>query len=240
MRYFKNKKAFYNSKEFYDFKTMLMHKRVNEYGELLCEECGKVLLHRHDTIPHHTPIALTDENCNDTNISLNENNIQMICFRCHNKLEHRFSSYKRSVYLVVGSPCSGKTTWVKENANSQEDLILDFDNIWEAISINKKYVKPNRLKPIAFALRECLMEQIKMRTGSWINCYVLSTEPYVMNRKRLVDMLGVDEIIYMDSTREECIQRLYENPNGRNIEEYTNYINNYYDNFQSDDLLNIY
>lgn len=235
MKYYKNKQQFYNSKEFYDFKTLLMHKRVNQCGELQCEECGKVLLKRSDTIPHHCKIPLTNENVNDRNISLNEDNIQIVCFQCHNKIEKRFSSYKRSVYLIVGSPCSGKSTWVKENANGQEDLILDFDNIWEAISINKRYIKPNRIKPIAFALRECLMEQIKMRTGSWVNCYILSTEPYVMNRKRLIDSLGIDEVIYMDTTKEECLQRLYKDPNGRSVEEYEQYINNYYDNFQSED-----
>lgn len=235
MRYFKNKKAFYNSQEFYDFKTLLMKKRENEYGELLCEECGKVLLHRQDTIPHHTPIALTDENCNDPNISLNEKNIQMVCFKCHNKIEHRFSSYKRSVYLVVGSPCSGKTSWIKENANAQEDLILDFDNLWQAISINERYVKPNRLKPVAFALRECLMEQIKMRTGSWVNCFILSTEAFVMNRKRLVDSLGIDEVIYMDTSESECIKRLHENPGGRDIKLYEKLIHDYYSNFQSEE-----
>lgn len=237
MRYFQNKKQFYNSKEFYDFKTLLIQKRTNELGELHCEECGKVLLHRHDTIPHHCKIPLTNENINDVNITLNEDNIQLVCFQCHNKIEKRFSSYKRSVYLIVGSPCSGKSSWVKENANGQEDLVLDFDNLWKAISTNERYIKPNRLKPIAFALRECLMEQIKMRTGSWVNCYILSTEPYVMNRKRLIDSLGVDEVIYLDIPKEECIKRLYENPDGRNIEEYEGYINNFYDNFQSDDLI---
>lgn len=235
MRYFKNKKQFYNSKEFYNFKTLLIQKRIEQYGDLKCEECGKVLLHRHDTIPHHSKIPLTDENCNDVNISLNEDNIQLVCFKCHNKIEHRFSSYKRSVYLVVGSPCSGKSSWVKENANGQEDLILDFDNIWEAISVNERYIKPNRLKPIAFALRECLMEQIKMRAGSWINCYILTTEPYVMNRQRLINSLGIDEVIYIDTTKEECIKRLHEKPDGRNIDEYTSFINNFYDNFQYED-----
>lgn len=237
MRYFQNKKQFYNSKEFYDFKTMLMHKRTNEYGELLCEECGKVLLKRCDTIPHHCKIPLTDENCNDVNISLNEDNIQMVCFKCHNKIEKRFCKVEKKVFLVVGAACSGKTTFVRENANGEEDIILDFDQLWQAISINDKYVKPNRLKPVAFAMRECLMEQIKIRNGKWINAWIISTEPYVMNRKRLCDSLGVDEIIYMDTTKEECLDRLHQNPQGRDIESYEKFINDYYQNFQSDELL---
>ena len=237
MRYFAKVHDFYKSKEWQQLKVVLMEKRRNEKGELLCEHCGKPIFKTFDCIPHHYKIPLSLENVNDPNISLNEDNLMLVHFKCHNELEKRFSSYKRSVYLVVGSPCSGKSSWVKENANGQEDLILDFDNLWEAISINDRYIKPNRLKPIAFALRECLLEQIKMRTGSWINCYIISTEPYVMARKRLIDSLGIDEVIFMDTTKEECLKRLHENPNGRNIEEYEQYINNFYDNFQSDELL---
>ena len=37
MRYYKNKHAFYNSKEFSQVKQMLMHKRVNEKGEYTYE-----------------------------------------------------------------------------------------------------------------------------------------------------------------------------------------------------------
>lgn len=231
MRYFKNKKQFYDSKEFYDYKTLLMQKRTNERGELLCEECGKLLLKRSDTIPHHCKIPLTDENVNDVNISLNDDNIQLVCFKCHNKIEKRFTKVERKVYLIVGAPCSGKSTFVRENA-TEDDVILDFDQLWQAISINPKYKKPNRLKPVAFAMRECLMEQIKMRNGKWIDGYILSTDPYVMNRKRLCDSLGIDEVIYMDATKEECLKRLYNDSQGRDIELYEQLINDFYNHFQ--------
>lgn len=234
MRYFTKVHDFYKSKEWKQLKQILMEKRRNEYGELICEHCGLPIMATYDCIPHHYKIPLTIENVNDANISLNEDNLMLVHFKCHNTLEHRFSSYKRSVYLIVGASCSGKSSWVEQNA-TEDDLILDFDKIWQMISINPKYKKPNRLKPVAFAIRESIMEQIKMRNGKWINAYILSTEPYVMNRKRLCDSLGVDETIFMDTTREECIKRLYENPQGRDIKEYEEYINNYYDNFQPDE-----
>lgn len=236
MRYFTKVKDFYNSKEWKQLKEILMIKRRNQNGELICEHCNEPILHTYDCIPHHYKTPLTIKNVNDPNISLNEDNLMLVHFKCHNKLEHRFSSYERKVYLVVGASCSGKSTWVEKNA-TEDDLILDFDKIWQMISINPKYKKPNRLKPVAFAIRESLMDQIKMRNGKWVNAYILSTEPYVMNRKRLIDNLGIDEVIYMDTPKEECIKRLYDNPNGRDIEEYTNYINSFYDNFQEDELL---
>ena len=238
MRFYQNKKQFYNSKEFYDFKTMLMHKRLNENGELCCEECGKILLHRYDTIPHHNKIPLTDENVNDRSISLSEDNIQIVCFQCHNKIEKRFCSFQRNVYFVHGSMCSGKNTWIEKNADS-ESLILDMDKIWQMISINEKYKKPNRLKPVVFAIRECIFEQIKMRNGKWSDCYILSTEPFVMNRKRLYDTLGVTEIIHIDTDKQTCLERLTKNPEGRNIEEWSKYIDDYFTNFQPDELLDV-
>lgn len=237
MRYFTKVDDFYKCKEWRQLKEILMNERVNENGELICEYCKRPILHTYDCIPHHYKIPLTLENVNDPNVSLNKDNLMLVHFKCHNKLEHRFSKYERKVYLIVGASCSGKTTFVKENAVGEEDLILDFDNIWQSISINDRYVKPNRLKPIAFAMRECLMQQIKMRVGKWVNCYVLSTEPYVMNRKRLCDELGVNEVIYMDTSKEECIKRLHNNPQGRDIELYERLINEYYENFQGDDLL---
>ena len=234
MKYFNKVHDFYKSKEWKQLKEILMSERRNENGELLCEHCGKIILHTYDCIPHHYKIPLSLENINDPKVTLNKDNLMLVHFKCHNELEKRFCSYKRSVYLIVGASCSGKSSWVEEQATT-DDLILDFDKIWQAISINKKYIKPNRLKPVAFAMRECLMEQIKMRAGKWVNCYIISTEPYVMNRKRLCDTLGVDETIFMTTTREECLTRLRENPNGRDIEEYEAYINNFYDNFQEDD-----
>ena len=235
MRYFTKVHDFYKCNEWKKLKQILMQERVNEKGELLCEHCGKPIFHTYDCIPHHYKIPLSLENVNDPNVSLNKDNLMLVHFKCHNEIEKRFCSFQRKVYLVNGAPCSGKSTFVEENA-TRDDLILDFDKIWESISINPKHIKSNRIKPIAFALRECLLEQIKMRSGSWVNCYIISTEPYVMNRKMLCDRVRADETIFMDAKREECIERLINDPQGRNIEEYTRFINNYYDNFQGDEL----
>lgn len=237
MRHFNKIIDFYKSKEWKQLKEILMDERLNEDGELLCEHCGKPMLHTYDCIPHHYKIPLSLENVNDPNVSLNKDNLMLVHFKCHNVLEKRFCKVERKVYLVVGAACSGKSTFVKDNA-TEDDIVLDFDKIWQMISINSKYKKPNRLKPVAFAMRECLMEQIKMRNGKWINAWIITSDPYVMNRKRLIDSLGIDETIFMDTTKEECLKRLNENPQGRNIEEYERFINSYFDNFQEDELLN--
>ena len=56
---------------------------------------------------------------------------------------------------------------------------------------------------------------------------------HAVERQRLIDKLGVDEVIHIDTPKDECLKRLYENPQGRNIEEWEKYINDYANKYQS-------
>ena len=72
---------FYGSKEW----EMARHiKVINAKG--ICEKCGKV-----GTEVHHI-IHLTKENVTDPSISLNQDNLILLCTRCHNKEHKRFCS----------------------------------------------------------------------------------------------------------------------------------------------------
>ena len=53
----------------------------------LCERCGKV-----GTEVHHKE-RLTIENLNDSSISLNEDNLELLCRDCHNQEHKRFIKY---------------------------------------------------------------------------------------------------------------------------------------------------
>lgn len=233
VRYFNTRIEFYNSKLWKDIKNDLWSKRKNEYGEVICEHCHQTILGRHNARLHHK-IELTEQNVNDWSISTNYDNLVWVHLGCHNEIHYRFGKVDRKVYLVVGSPCSGKSSWV-ESVATKEDMILDFDKLWAAISINPLHIKNNRLTDIAMALRTTMLDQIQMRSGSWINCYVLSTEPYSDERKRLCIQLGVDEIITMDVDEATCLKRLNENPNGRDITLYTKLIKKFYSRYQEDE-----
>lgn len=88
------------------------------------------------------------------------------------------------------------------------------------------------MKEPVFDIKRAIYEIIKTRRGSWFNAWVITTCPYVMERKRIIDKLGVDEVIHIDTPKEECLKRLYENPQGRDIEEWTKYINDYAKKYQ--------
>ena len=195
---------FYKSKEWEGLVEQLKIERVNEHGQLICEYCGKPITRKYDCIGHHE-IELTEDNVNDYQISLNEDNIKLIHFKCHNKIHNRFDGFYQTVYLVYGSPCSGKTTWVNDVAND-DDLILDIDSIWTCISKQDKYNKNNRLKANVFGIRDCIIDQIRCRVGMWRNAYIIGGYPLRTDRDRLCSLLKAKPI-FIDTSKEECLLR---------------------------------
>lgn len=54
----------------------------------LCEQCEKKGLIRHGTIVHHK-IALTPENIKDPAVTLNDDNLELLCRDCHAEAHKR-------------------------------------------------------------------------------------------------------------------------------------------------------
>lgn len=196
--------TFYHSKEWERLRAQLQQERVGEDGFLICAHCGRPIVKAYDCIAHHK-IELTDENVNDFSVSLNPDNIELIHFRCHNDIHERYGGMSRKVYLVYGAPCSGKTRWVRSVARA-DDLILDLDAIWEAVCIADREHKPNRLKANVFGIRDCMIDQIRIRTGQWRSAYIVGGYPLESDRKRICDLLGAEEV-FIDTTIEECLER---------------------------------
>lgn len=212
---------FYQSRPWEQLVEALKMERVNDQGQIICEYCGKPIVKKYDCIGHHE-IELTEDNVNDYNISLNPLNVKLIHFRCHNLIHQRFEGFSQSVYLVYGSPCSGKSTWVHSVA-SPDDLILDVDRIWEAVCYSSRYHKPGRLKANVFGIRDCIIDQIRTRTGKWRSAYVIGGYPLRSDRDRMCDLLGARPI-FIDTSREECIGRA-------KSEEWKTYIDDWFDSF---------
>lgn len=196
---------FYQSKEWERFTAALRMERVNQNGEIICEYCGKPITKAYDIICHHK-VELTEANVNDYEISFNPENIQLVHHRCHNYIHNKLGYSVRQVFLVYGPPLAGKKTYVRENAN-EGDLIIDLDNIWECISGCERYVHPNRLKSIAFMIRDDLIQAVKYRRGKWCNAYLVGGYPLKSERERLCKELGAREI-YVQASHESCLEKL--------------------------------
>ncbi len=205
--------------------------RLTADGELVCAHCGKPIVRKYDCIGHHT-IKLTERNVNDAEVSLNPDLVELVHHRCHNRIHNKLGNQERYVYLVYGSPLSGKTTWVK-SVMDPGDLVVDMENIWECVSGCARYVKPDRLRANVFAIRDLLLEQVKTRTGKWNNAYVIGGYPLIGERERLTNMLGAREI-FIECGKEECLARLEGDSGGRDKGEWRKYIEDWWRLYAAD------
>lgn len=212
-------KKFYWSKTWRELSYKL---KIERNGK--CGRSGEIFLDFSKLIAHHK-IELTEDNVDDPNIALNPDNIEIISHKEHNK-EHRRFGNKRNVYIVYGSPLSGKTTMVKE-IMQYGDIVLDLDEIWKALSFQEEYIKPNSLKFNVFKARDDLLDQVKTRYGNWYDAYIIGGYPDKYERERLADSLGA-ELIYVDSTKEECIKRM---TNSNKPSSWLKYIEDWWDHY---------
>lgn len=219
---------FYRSDMWRKVRVSVINDRLKD-GITICEYCDKPIVSAYDIIGHHK-IALTPENVDDVNISLNPDNIMLVHHKCHNIIHNKLGYKNREVYLVYGSPLSGKTSYV-DSVKQEGNLVIDMDNIWQCISGCNRYIKPNRLKAVAFSVRDNLLECVKYRRGKWQNAYIVGGYPLISQREALAKELGA-RVIYIDTSKEECIKRL-EADLTRDTDEWKKYIDNWWENFSA-------
>lgn len=218
---------FYQCKPWRKLLAQLKIDRLTPDGQIICEYCNNPIIKAYDIIGHHK-IELTDDNVNDYTISLNPENIALVHARCHNYIHNKLGYSRRQIYLVYGSPMAGKSSFVKEVANVG-DLIIDMDNLWQAVSGCDRYIKPNRLKAVVFKLRDTLLDAVRYRLGRWNNAYIIGGYPLLSERERLIKELGAREI-FIDTSKEECLRRL-EVDSSKDKEAWTQYINEWWQRF---------
>ncbi|MFR7473078.1 MAG: HNH endonuclease, partial [Ruminococcus sp.] len=57
---------FYQSKPWVKLMAVIRMERTNAEGQIICEHCGKPIVHKYDCIGHHI-IELNEANVNDAN-----------------------------------------------------------------------------------------------------------------------------------------------------------------------------
>lgn len=204
-------KAFYNSKQWLLFREQYILKHVEENKGIICKTCNKHIIDRGDVQLHHSPTELTEDNYKDVTISLNEDNIELICRSCHNKEHNRFCGGKhkrreKAVYIIYGPPLAGKKTYVSENMEPG-DIVVDMDMIYHAVSFMPTYNKPDNLKFNVFSIRNHIMENIKTRYGGFRAAWVIGGYPEKFIRDKLAEDLRA-EIVFIDVDKELCAERL--------------------------------
>lgn len=193
---------FYKSTEWETLRKSLMLERVDANGDVICEHCGKPIVKAYDCIAHHkTP--LTEGNVNNYDVSLNAENIMLVHHKCHNEIHNRFGAWTRHIYIVYGSPCSGKSTFVNENA-LKDDLIIDIDRIFDCINNQRS----NRLYENVMQVYRALIDMVRTRNGKWVNAFIIRGFPVKGERERLAAMLDA-ELVYIDTDEQTCLERAH-------------------------------
>ena len=212
---------FYASKRWRDLRQVLI---VQRHG--ICDRCGKDFsFDTSELIAHHKE-HLTDESLADPDVAVNPDNIEIVCQKCHAHYHtERGATKRKQVFLVYGSPLSGKTSYVKANMESG-DLVIDLDAIESALTLDPLYMKHKSMNKTVFAVRDFLYDQIRIRAGDWTTAWVVAGIPRKNDRDRLAARLGASCIL-VEATREECRSRLLEADDGR-YPEWETYIDQWF------------
>lgn len=214
---------FYASKPWRELRYNLIIERGN-----ICNRCHKIFA-TNKLIGHHI-IELTVDNVDDTSISLNPNNIEIICNDCHNQEHNRFGYIEHNVYIVYGSPCSGKSSYVSQ-MYCRGDLIVDIDRLWQALTNENKYIKPNELKGIVLPTYDYLIESVRLRKGNWRNCFIVGGFANKLSRERLAKQLNA-ELILIEETKEKCLENLFNDNERKDVRIlWKEYIDNWFDEY---------
>lgn len=216
--------TFYKSKEWEAFRQVIIAQRTKPDGFIYDEETGKPITKPYDLILHHKE-PLTEENVNDATIAFNPANIEVVSHKTHNRIHDRLGMARREVFLVYGPPLAGKTTWVQD-AKSDGDLVIDMDNLWQAVTGLPRYSKPAKLRSVVFRLRDDLLDAVKHRFGKWTKAYIIGGYPSTGERERLTKELQATPV-FIQATQDECLQRLQETED-RNRDEWAEYISEWF------------
>lgn len=105
------------------------------------------------------------------------------------------------IHVVVGAPCSGKSTYVQEH-RQKGDVVIDFDKLSQAFGSDDRHSAPDPIKAVTFKAREAAIAEVC--SGDY-EAWIIHTEPTDEQRK-MYDAAGA-EYIEMDTDMETCLER---------------------------------
>lgn len=115
------------------------------------------------------------------------------------------------VYLIYGSPCSGKTTYIK-NHKRNGDIVCDVDRLYSAISFNEEHQTELYAQEVASELYKEMLNIIRDRKGSWKNAFVVSLANTPQKVDEMKERINADECIFIDTPFEVCMERAKDRP----------------------------
>lgn len=110
-----------------------------------------------------------------------------------------------NIEVVYGCPCSGKSTYVQQNAK-ENDIVYDYDKLLTALSVNENHSEIKQPgHGIVLKIRETILRELKK--DSDINTFYLITRwptDYVKTMLKGFDV----KYHYVETTKKDCLDRL--------------------------------
>ena len=93
----------------------------------------------------------------------------------------------------------------------------------------------DELKRVVLDTKDFIIDKIKLRAGTWQTAWVIDGGASPIKRKSQIETLGA-ESIFIDTSKEECLKRLYEDTTRKNvIKEWEGYIDKWFEEYRTDD-----
>jgi len=203
-------KQFYGSSQWKKARSLYLSSQF-----FICEDCGEIA-----SIVHHIK-PITPNNINDPNITLNQNNFKAVCEDCHTLIhsggvkqngvtfdENGNIAKEANVFLVCGSPASGKSFYVK-NRKTKHDIVIDLDYICAALmgELDNIYADHEPVLSVALEVKALLYEVITARRGKWQKAYVVTSIANIAEQKAIAREINA-EIVLIDTNIGDCLKNL--------------------------------
>lgn len=234
-------KQIYNSKRWITKREYVFSKNFG-----ICERCG-----RPGEEVHHK-IYLTPENIHNPEIVYGEDNLELLCRDCHfdehrktNPLSNNFKKRVRLTnngmyfddegnpqpvkrWLVCGAPASGKTTYVLDHMD-HGDLVIDFDLIGQALSLQGKDEVPDNLVETVSGVIDYLYRLVIDGKIDARNIWIVASLPKDKERDLIAERLNA-VIVSIDTDIESCIANIMNDDACKNKELKKEILKNYFRN----------
>ena len=215
-------RKFYNSDKWKHCRDVYIQERLLTDGGM-CERC-----HEQAGAELHHIEHLSIFNINDTNITLNPDNLMWLCKDCHFAM-HKESimqgfakrkkkkvlnesglwfdengrPHKQEIYIVYGSPASGKSTYVKKN-KFDDDMMIDVDRLKQAFGAVGRDDDFSNLLDIVLSVRDYIYKLVAEGKADCRRVWIIGGFPKKKQRQDLQEMFHA-KMIFIDRSYDECI-----------------------------------
>lgn len=108
--------------------------------------------------------------------------------------------------LVVGPPCGGKTTYVRQHMQTG-DLVIDLDAIGRALSFtDAEHGYPAALVPFACHARDAVLDRLATRFDRPRHTYIVDCAASIHRRNAIASRFAA-RVVLLDPGRDVCLAR---------------------------------